>query len=224
MPTTMEEKGVQTIPSTQVDIPDANAQEAPKIELPAPVKAERDIRRYIRPDGVFVKDLARAFDNPTSTAKDGTAVLTPTFTDEEAEQHVRNLCEQSGRDVTTDYLTKRPKAVPGWDFNIQVPGMAQSEQKRPKAPDGETRIKVAEGAVAQLQEANQELQATVEQLAKNFEALTREAPPDKPLGQMNHVELDKFALDNTGQREGWSELNKSEKRADIKERLEASSD
>ena len=188
--------------SHPVDIPDANFKPAPQVELADHVKSESILRQYLRPDGVFVKDLAGAFTTVKGVAKNGTETRVRTLTLEQANEHVKQLCIVSGRNVEVDFISKRPKAVPGWDQSIHVPGMDHEEQNAPKTAKGEDRLKIAEATVVQLQGENQALTEKVGSLDAKMDqvlaGMQNKAPtqPAKPLGQMNHDELDVYAAEN----------------------------
>ena len=126
----MDQQGIQ-------EIPDFNKQEIPKAVLTAEVQAERNVRRYIKKDGTFNKDFEHFFDKDTGKFDSGGRIIyEPTMTKEQARDFITKLCEDTGRKMTTDPISGRPQAVPGWNLDIRVPGMAQSEQKAATVPEG----------------------------------------------------------------------------------------
>jgi hypothetical protein len=160
----------QTV-TREVDIPDAEAARKKTVVLPAKTQVERDIRRYIRKDGVFVKDLECMWDVDTGKRdSSGNMIRTATKTKEEAEKIVIELCEKTGRKVEKDPTSGRLRAVPGWDLAIHVPGMLREEANAPKAPEGEARMKINDNMLVALQKENQELKDT---LAKQAEAMAK---------------------------------------------------
>ncbi len=202
------QQGVQTDPETgrqytktEVAIPDVNLKPAPTVTLAPDVAEEMVMRTYLRKDGVFVKDLKGAFSQVVGTAEDGTEIRETKVDDEQAEAIVRDLCEKSGRTVVQDFTSSRPKAVPGWRVTIHVPGMDHEEQFAAKSVKGEDRLKIAEGAVVRLEASNQELVGLVKGLGEQVKSLLADSAganiqPSKPLGQMNHEELDECAAAN----------------------------
>lgn len=169
----------------ELDIPDEGLKH--KKEEPAllsHVKAERNLRRFIRPDGMFVRDVH---------------LLTPTPDNEaQALETVKARCEAAGRVIEVDYQTGRFKAVPGWNYAIRVPGMESSELKAPTIPKGEAGQKIQQDLVVRLQEDNQELKQTVAELTANMANMLAEmkkANGAKPLDEMTHNELDEKAAE-----------------------------
>lgn len=128
--------------TTEADIPDVELKKPKPITLPQKVQRERDMRRYIRKDGVFRKNFEVLFKGKTKP---------------QAEKVIRELCKLTGRKVETEMLTDRLKAVPGWDLSIRVPGMSREEQAAPKEPSGETRQKINESLLLTVKEENKEL-------------------------------------------------------------------
>lgn len=128
--------------TVEADIPDAELKKPKPITLPVKVQRERDIRRYIRKDGVFIKDFEIMFKGKTKV---------------QAEKSIRDLCKLTGRKVENELLTGRLKAVPGWDLAIRVPGMAREEQAAPKEPSGETRQKINESLLLSVEKENKKL-------------------------------------------------------------------
>jgi hypothetical protein len=128
--------------TVEADIPDAELKKPKPITLPVKVQRERDMRRYIRKDGVFRKDFEILFKGKTKA---------------QAEKAIRDQCKLTGRKVETESLTDRLKAVPGWDLSIRVPGMAREEQAAPKEPSGETRQKINESLLLAGQKEIEEL-------------------------------------------------------------------
>lgn len=188
MPVTTTKEGIQTI-TREVDIPDTTLKQQEKVVLPAEIQRERDLRRYIAKNGMFrkgLRDMWRLLDDK------GRPYYTKTA--EEAAAFVTDICEKAGRSVETDHMTGRLKAVPGWNLDIRVPGMASSEQSAPQKPEGEERQKINETALVHLQDENAQLRADVAAL----KAAMQPAPtqPVKPLGEMNHAELDAYAAEN----------------------------
>ena len=137
------EKGYEPQTKTvEADIPDAELKKPKPITLPVKVQRERDIRRYIRKDGVFIKNFELMFKGKTKA---------------QAEKSIRDLCKLTGRKVEKESLTDRLKAVPGWDLAIRVPGMAREEQAAPKEPSGETRQKINESLLLSVEKENKNL-------------------------------------------------------------------
>lgn len=128
--------------TVEADIPDAELKKPKPITLPVKVQRERDMRRYIRKDGVFRKDFEIMFKGKTKP---------------QAEKIIRAQCKLTGRKVETESLTGRLKAVPGWDLTIRVPGMAREEQQAPKKPEGEDRQKINESLLLNVEKENKEL-------------------------------------------------------------------
>jgi len=124
----------------QPDIPDFNKQEIPKAVMSAEVLGERNVRRYTKKDGMFCKDFEHFFDKDTGKIDNGTRIIyAPTMTKQQAQEFITKLCEDTGRKVVIDALSGRPQAVPGWNLDIRVPGMGQSEQKAATVPEGTLR-------------------------------------------------------------------------------------
>ncbi len=128
--------------TVEADIPDAELKKPEPITLPPKVQRERDMRRYIRKDGVFRKNFEVQFKGKTKA---------------QAEKVIRAQCKLTGRKVETESLTGRLKAVPGWDLAIRVPGMAREEQMAPKEAEGETRQKINESLLLTTVKENKEL-------------------------------------------------------------------
>lgn len=127
----------EKIDRNKPDIPDFNEQEIPQAEITPEVQAERNVRRYIRKDGMFIKDFEHSFDRNTGELDSGGRMIyIPSMTKAEAQAFITGLCENSGRKVVIDSLSKRPRAEPGWNLDIRVPGMSQSEQKAATVPEG----------------------------------------------------------------------------------------
>ncbi len=170
--------------TVEADIPDAELKKPEPIKLSSIVQNERDMRRYIRKDGVFRKNFEVQFKDKTKTK-----------TKAQAEEVIRDQCKLTGRKVETESLTGRLKAVPGWDLTIRVPGMAREEQQAPKPPDGETRQKINESLLLSVQEENKVLK---EQLAEINARLDGKTPDEgsKSLKDMSNKELDEYAERN----------------------------
>jgi len=159
------------------DIPDANKKEIPKAVMSAEVKLERDVRRYIKKDGTFCKDFEQFFNRDTGKIDPaGRIIYEPTMTKAEAQKLITDLCEKSGRTVEVDSFTGRPKATPGWNLDIRVPGMSQSEQKSPTVPEGVLREKLNNQLILDLKKQNEEMAAAIKKLTENKEEA--EAPAD----------------------------------------------
>ena len=173
------------------DIPKFKQPEIPKAVLEPEVQTEREVRRYIRKDGVFIKDLDRLFLVDTGVIKEGRIIYQKGMNIKEATSFVAELCEKSGRNIEIDALTERPKAAPGWNLNIQVPGMAQSEQKASLESDKSIQRRQQDQLVQDLRKRNVDLDARI----KNMESIisgpknvTREVmdsakSPDTPADQ-----------------------------------------
>lgn len=189
------------------DIPDSDFKEPEKVVLPADVAQEREVRRYIRKDGVFIKDLPGLWELPTGerdvrgkvkTGPDNLPKRQRQFTLEEVNEFVIKECEKSGRTMSVDGLSGRPKATPGWDLTIHVPGQSQSEQQAAMPPTGEEAIKNTQALVTRLSDENAKLKLGYDDLAeelRDIKALLAQGPADsvKPLEKMNHEELDNQA-------------------------------
>ncbi len=146
--------------TVEADIPDAELKKPKPITLPKKVQGERDMRRYIRKDGVFRKNFEIMFKGKTKA---------------QAEKFIRGLCKLTGRKVETESLTDRLKAVPGWNLAIRVPGMSREEQVAPKAPEGEERQKIQESLLLKVEKENEDLKT---QLAEINARLDK--PKEKP--------------------------------------------
>jgi len=144
--------------TVEADIPDVELKKPKPVTLPVKVQRERDMRRYIRKDGVFRKDFEVMFKGKTKA---------------QAEKVIRAQCKLTGRKVETESLTGRLKAVPGWDLTIRVPGMAREEQIAPKAPEGEARQKINENLLLNTAKENKELKAQLAEIKARL---------DKPKG------------------------------------------
>lgn len=178
------------------DIPDLKKKRKPDDEPMADeVQAEAKLRPYMRKDGLFIKDLLslRILQRKTGRVdkKSGQLVMENKYTLEEANAYVTELMERSGRTVGTDPISGRPKAVPGWDLAIQVPGMLQSEQMAPKEPEGAAAQQIRDNAMLAVQADNKELKEAVRRLEGGAGA--RKA---KELRDMGATELRDFAADN----------------------------
>ena len=158
------------------DIPDFNERELPQAVLSAEVLGERNVRRYIRKDGVFNKDFEHFFDNDTGKFDSGGRIIyEATKTIAEAQAFITELCENTGRKVVIDSLSGRPRAEPGWNLDIRVPGMGQSEQKAPTVPEGVMRERINNQLL--IDQRNQ-----INELAQTVAYLTAQLAP-KPEGQ-----------------------------------------
>jgi len=182
MPTLIEGEGTQpgaheqlppaqTI-TRQVDIPDTALKETPKIKLAPEIAEERHLRRYIRPDGVIVKNVHCMFIDTIGYDKKQRPILKARYTPEEAEAVVIEIAEKAGRAIETDVISGRKKAVPGWSLDIRVPGMESSERKAPMKPVGEDRQKINEALIASQQ-------ATIDSLTERMDALTEQLAGSK---------------------------------------------
>jgi len=133
----------QQQPQATPDIPDFNAQEVPKAVMSADVLGERNVRRYIRKDGLFNKDFVHFFDRNTGKFDSaGRTIYEPTMTVDQAQELITKLCTDTGRKVVVDSISKRPMAVPGWNLDIRVPGMADAETKAATVPEGVLRERI----------------------------------------------------------------------------------
>ncbi len=144
--------------TVEADIPDAELKKPKPITLPVKVQRERDIRRYIRKDGVFIKNFELMFKGKTKV---------------QAEKSIRDLCKLTGRKVEKELLTDRLKAVPGWDLAIRVPGMAREEQAAPKEPSGETRQKINESLLLSVEKENKDLKSELAKVNAKLDALSK---------------------------------------------------
>jgi len=178
-----------------IDIPDAKAAKKPvKGPVSPEVQAEGNLRQYIRPDGVFIKDLPSLrilqirtgeMDKKTNAPK-----MKNKYTQAEAEELVIDMCEKSGRKIETDPVSGRPKAVPGWDLKIRVPGHENIEQYAPKEPEGAAREKIRDNAMLAMQDENKTLKERLDRL----EAGQGRQP--KEITQMSATELRDYAADS----------------------------
>ena len=133
----------QQQPQATPDIPDFNAQEVPKAVMSADVLGERNVRRYIRKDGLFNKDFVHFFDRNTGKFDSaGRTIYEPTMTVDQAQELITKLCTDTGRKVVVDSISKRPMSVPGWNLDIRVPGMADAEAKAATVPEGVLRERI----------------------------------------------------------------------------------
>ena len=162
-----KEKYESQTKTVEADIPDAELKKPEPITLPVKVQRERDIRRYIRKDGVFIKNFENLF---TKLVLKGLKQVELKMPKAQAEEIIRDLCKLTGRNVEKGTLTGRLKAVPGWNLAIRVPGMAREEQKAPKAPEGEVRQKINESLLLSVEKENKELK---KQLAEINEKLDK---------------------------------------------------
>ena len=144
--------------TVEADIPDAELKKPKPITLPVKVQRERDIRRYIRKDGVFIKNFELMFKGKTKV---------------QAEKSIRDLCKLTGRKVEKELLTDRLKAVPGWDLSIRVPGMAREEQAAPKEPSGETRQKINESLLLSVEKENKGLKSELAKVNAKLDGLSK---------------------------------------------------
>lgn len=154
-----------------VDIPDLANKDTPKAILSAEQKKERNLRRFTRKDGVFVKDFEKLFDDVTGLDASNRQIYKATKTLEEATEFVVILIEDTGRKLEKDPVTGRLKAVPGWNFDIHCPGMESVEQnayvesesiQRQKRVD--MLLEQSQAQVGVLTEQVKELIATVAEL------------------------------------------------------------
>jgi len=144
------------------DIPDFNKQEIPKAVLTPEVQAERDVRRYIKKDGTFAKDFVHFFDIDTGKFDSGGRIIyAPTKTVAEAQEFITDMCKKTGRKVVVDSISGRPQAVPGWNLDIRVPGMGQSEQKAATEPEGVQREKLNNQLLMDMRAQINDLMETV---------------------------------------------------------------
>jgi hypothetical protein len=164
------------------DIPDFNEQKIPKAILTAEVQSERDVRRYICKDGKFNKGFEHFFDVETGKFGSKSEILyRATMTKEQAQKFITDLCEKSGRTVVIDSLTGRPRAVPGWNLDIRVPGMSLAEQRSPTLPEGVLRERLNNQLLLEQTKQIDELKATVAKLAEPKPESAKEEPePEKP--------------------------------------------
>ena len=126
---------VGQVQSRSGEIPDFNEQEIPKAVMSDEVKDERNVRRYVKKDGVFCKGFVHFFDKDTGKFDAGGHIIyKPEMTEEQAQAFITEICEAAGRIVEIDSITGRPQAVPGWNLDIRVPGMRQSEEKAVTVP------------------------------------------------------------------------------------------
>lgn len=179
---------VQTI-TREVDIPDDEHKGTQTIKLSKEVQAERDIRRYIRKDGLFRKGLREMFFRTMNVKGKPAPRRVLTHTEAEASAEVVELCEKSGRKIELE--NGRYKAAPGWDLSISVPGMAQSEQDAAKEPDTAARQKISDRALVSLQDENKALKDRLDALEGKAEPDTSPLPAF--LGGLTVVELREYA-------------------------------
>lgn len=192
-----------------IDIPDAKASKKPgKEPVSAEVQQEGNLRQYIRPDGVFIKDLPslRILQRATGRKnKVGAPVMENKYTQSEANRLVAEMCLKSGRKMETDQVSGRPKAVPGWNMTIRVPGHENSEQYAPNEPEGAAREKIRDNAMLTVQEDNAalrkemaELKETINEIAAGTVAAVAATNKGnvKDTKDMNVFELQKYAKDN----------------------------
>jgi len=172
----MDQQGIQ-------EIPDFNKQEIPKAVLTAEVQAERNVRRYIKKDGTFNKDFEHFFDKDTGKFDSGGRIIyEPTMTKEQARDFITKLCEDTGRKMTTDPISGRPQAVPGWNLDIRVPGMAQSEQKAATVPEGVLRERLNNQLLMEQRSMVNNLAQQVAYLTAQLEA-NKEPEPELTASQ-----------------------------------------
>jgi len=145
----------EQVKSVTGEIPDFNEQEIPKAVMSDEVKAERNFRRYTKKNGVFCKAFEHFFDRDTGKFDAGGRIIyEPTMTKEQAEKLIVDLCKKAGRKIVVDSVTGRPQAVPGWNLDIRVPGMKQSEEMAVTVPAGALRERINNQALIDLREQN----------------------------------------------------------------------
>ena len=160
------------------EIPDFNTQPIPKAVMTAEVLGERNFRRYTKKDGTFCKDFEHFFDKDTGKFDEGGRIIyEPTMTKEQAQKFITDLCEKTGRTVVVDSLGGRPRAVPGWNLDIRVPGMGQSEQKAAAVPEGVMRERLNNQLLLDQRGQINELKETVAHLAAQL-------APEEPTGKL----------------------------------------
>lgn len=144
------------------DIPDAAKKEIPRAVMSSDVKNEREFRRYVKKDGTFCKDFENFFNRDTGRQDSaGRIVYETTMTKDQAEKLIIEVCEKAGRKVTRDTLSGRLRATPGWDLNIRVPGMTQSEQKASTVPEGVLRERLNNQLILEQSRRIDELTAAI---------------------------------------------------------------
>ena len=96
------------------------------------------------------------------------------MTDKQALKVITDLCDKTSRKVSRDEVTKRYAAEPGWNLEIRVPGMSQSEQNSPAITEATMREKMNQQLILRQQ-------ADIAELTKSVKALTEggQAKPKK---------------------------------------------
>lgn len=155
----------EKIDRNKPDIPDFNEQEIPQAKMSEEALAERNVRRYIRKDGMFKKDFEHCFDRNTGELDSGGRMIyVPTMTKAEAQAFITDLCENTGRKVVIDTVSKRPRAEPGYNLNIRVQGMSQTEQKAATVPEGVLRERLNNQLILDQRNSIDELTSLVKKL------------------------------------------------------------
>lgn len=163
-----------------VDIPDATKKDKPKVVLAPEVQAEREIRAYIRKDGVFRKDMHALFAVDSGLRRhDGSVVYTYALSTEEAEKVATEACSKSGRSIKKDPVSGRPMAVPGWNLEIRVPGFEDSEQAAPAEKLGVLRERLNNKMLLEMKEQNDRLQARLDELEQRDSPASDSTPPPR---------------------------------------------
>jgi hypothetical protein len=153
------------------DIPDVNSKGPVDTPMEPEVQQERTVRRYIRKDGMFRKDLKWLDTEDTGELDlNGDPVKKPGYTEIQATKIAVETIKASGRGVEKDPATGRLKAVPGWNLDIRVPGFGVIEQKAPKEPQGKIREEINDRALRDLQKQNEKLQEQLDKLAGKAES------------------------------------------------------
>ena len=152
------------------DIPDLANKDVPKAQLTAEQALERNFRRYVRKDGLFIKDYQKIFDFLDRIDANNRMIYKSTKTLEEATKIIVGLCESTGRVVEKDPVTKRLKATPGWNLDITCPGMESVEQNAHVDPDNVVRQRRTDLMLQQSQEQVSTLTGQVKDLS---EAVTK---------------------------------------------------
>ena len=216
------QESTQTV-TRQVDIPDHDFRKPDPIKLPSNVVTERTLRRYIRRDGMFRRNVEQFFARVSGYDNQQLPVMELLKTAEEAAEVVKEMCEATGRTVEKDFLTGRWKAVPGWDLGILVPGMKSSEQYAPQKAAGEARQRISDALVAKQEDKINELSDVVGELKallmdRDKNKAGDQGQESKPFEKMNHEELNAVAdtIREAGVRVDFSDcITKADKIKDL---------
>jgi len=157
------------------DIPDMANKDVPKAVLSEEQARERNVRRYTRKDGMFVKNYQNLFDVLDRIDGNNRMIYKATKTAKEATEFIIDLCIASGRTVSEDIVTKRLKATPGWNLEITCPGMESVEQNAHVETESVVRQKRTDMLLEQSQAQNATMVEQIKTLSEAVANLTGNA-------------------------------------------------